>query len=575
MSPTIPAERLAVTTLFTSSVETYARPPSRCWYGGVAHGTMRMTKHYTFEKTRQRYVFQIRVPSALRAAFDNRTTIRVALGRVPEATARSLAEGLRQAWEAKFDAARARMSRSRTNSAKTVALPLEGDITLRAAATWRLIQYGHYKDTLGRLRSADDCAWDHALADSEQSLTAARRRLLRGEGTLAIEAIADIDSRYRVRLHHSQQGFEGFTELINAAGVQMAESWAAVLRGEMTLDALRPSDAVLLPLLQFFGTPASALVPAWRQRLELVGKGVRPKTLAKYEAIVADLDAILGEVPVEMLDPAHIRALGDRWRGRKNDPATVLGKLTTLISLIRPIAPAAAELIRSQVPRTHLRRVRRLPFTKMQLATLRGAVTQSARCTTDDIMLLDLMMLTGARLSELLQSRAEHVRPTDDGWLLEIGGHPDDQVKTGTSRRTLPVTTAHIPPLAHWLAVRSKADGLIFEHAKPDKYGHYGNVESKRLNGIIRTLYSDRRLVLESTRNTVARTLRCEEVDPRVRRGLLGHADIDIHERHYDPVGLITPEDLVPAATVLAAFAGEVIGLATPPRAESRTAACS
>lgn len=532
---------------------------------------MGQIKNVTFEKSRQRYVFQVRVPSDLKAEFGNRSLIRVALGRIAQSEASALASDLRATWEQHFETARRRAGPLPVpHRSLTVSLPLDSDMAARAVATWRLIEFAHLRETLVALRQSDELVWSNALLDAEKALPAARRRLLRGDTEAAVRAIAEIESRYSVSLQHSASQFADFTERLNADGVQWALAWVEVLRGERRLDTLKPSDEALLPLVRFFGTPVSALIPAWLRRLALIGKAVRPKTQAKYEAIAADLGSVLGEVPVERIDSGHIAGLGKLWRARLNGSSTVADKFTTLISLIRPMAQGAAELIRSQIPRTHLGRVKRIPFTKMQLAELRLAVEGSGYCTADDLILLDLMMLTGARLGELLQLHPADVRPDSRGWVLEIGGHRDAAVKTDTSRRTLPVDTGHSPRLAQWLAERREAKGLVFADAKADKFGHYGNQESKRLNAIIRKLYPDSRLVLESVRNTVARTLRAEQVDPRVRRGLLGHANIDIHERHYDPEGLLTTEDFLPAAVVLADLARQVMSIASAWRAGDR-----
>lgn len=527
--------------------------------------------HCTYEKSRKRYVFQIRVPKALQPAFDGRTTIRVAIGRVPEATARARADELHRTWAAAFDAARIRMRKG--SQTLVVTMPLEDDIAQRAAATWRLIRYMQCKENLETLRSADDLAWDAAIAEAERVLAAARRDLVRGTDARANAALSEIEKSYGVKFRYTAVTLRAFAERINGGSVELAQAWIAVLKGELPLDTLRPADNALLPLTQFFGTHASALLPAWQARLALIGKAARPKTLAKYSSITADLCAVLADVPVEMLTPAHISALGARWRDAANGPTTVVAKLTTLISLIKPIAPAAAALIQAQLPRTRLDRVRRLAFSSSQLVTLRAAVAESTRCTVDDIILLDLMTLTGARLGELLQLRTEDVRRFDDGWVLTIGNGADVMVKTPESYRALPLITRDFPALSEWLAERSGAEGRLFVDAKPDKYGHFGGAESKRLNGVIRSLYPDRRLVLESVRNTVARALRCKEVEPRVRRALLGHADLDIHERHYDPAGLLTVDDFMPAARALAEFAREVLDTATPLRAEACAAA--
>src|SRR5690606_35640162 len=153
----------------------------------------------------------------------------------------------------------------------------------------------------------------------------------------------------------------------------------------------------------------------------------------------------------------------------------------------------------------------------------------------DDAMLVDLMTLTGARLGELMQTRVADVSWHDGLWHIKLGGHEDAVLKTITSHRTVPVRTAHTPELERWLTHRTctaASSVFLFAEARADSLGCFGGAESKRLNRVIRSIHNDKRIVLESIRNTVARTLRAEGVDPRVRRAMLGHADVDIHERH-------------------------------------------
>jgi integrase len=241
---------------------------------------------------------------------------------------------------------------------------------------------------------------------------------------------------------------------------------------------------------------------------------------------------------------------------------TIVDKLTTLISLLKPISPDAAACCRAMLPRTSLGRAKRLPLTVEQLCRVRELVAADVgRDDADDLMLLDLMTLTGARLGELMQLRASDVSKHDDMWHINIGG--DAMLKTDNAYRTLPVSTCHNPELERWLISRALGgvgESPLFVDARPDAFGHLGAAESKRLNRIIRTLYVDRRIVLESVRNTVARTMRAEGVDPRVRRAMLGHADLDIHETHYDPEGLMTVEDFMPVVPVLEALAARVRG---------------
>lgn len=524
---------------------------------------MGQTTHLTFEKNRQRYVFQIRVPKDVSSSFNGRSLVRVALGRINEAEATERAAKLAADWNEKFDKARRRRAPSRiAKNASSTVLVLNDELMERAVRTRRLVVLTRLHDTLAEIRRADDDAWDTAVDQAEMALKIARRTLTRGTTDEVSQVRQDIKAAFSIELDISGIDLNRFSELVNADAVALAKGWLDTLRGDATLDQLHPDKTALLPMTRFFGTPAESLLKAWCGRLELVGKSARLKTVAKYQAIVDDLQAILGETPIEAIRPDHVRELSEVWRARGNGTSTIADKWTIIISLIRPIASGAAELCRSMMPRTNLERTKRLPFTAAQLGKVRAAVVTDESTTEDDLMLCDLATLTGARLGEMLQLRTSDITREKDCWAIEIGGYVDAILKTVTSRRQVPVSTRRNPELEAWLKKRTagaKCDELLFADAKADKFGHFGAAESKRLNGVIRTLFKDKRLVLESIRNTVARTLRADGVDPRVRRGFLGHADLDIHEKHYDPEGLLTIDDLIPAVQALEGLAAKVL----------------
>lgn len=517
---------------------------------------MSRTKHLTYEKSRERFVFQIRVPLDVAQAFGGRTHIKVALGRIDEATAIAKAQQLREHWAKKFEAARCRRSRPilATSGHAKVSLTLDESLFQRTVATRRLITLDTLQQKLGALRQADDDAWDVAVREAEAWLKGARRRLVRGVTDDARQALEDIAASYGVMLKHNDCDFQAFAELINADTVALAAAWLAALNGEAGLEALHPQSCDLLPLTRFYGTPAAALVSAWQDRLKLVGKETRKKTVAKYTSIINDLAAVLGETPVEALSECQVAALMTLWQERGNGASTIVTKLSTVITLVALVSANAAARCRAMLPRTRIDRAKRLPLTAAQLQKVREAVVADEVTTDDDTMLVDLMMLTGARLGELMQLRVGDVTQHDGLWHLKIGGHADAVLKTVTSYRTVPVSTTQTPELERWLSLRTHTAApseFLFRDAQADGFGCFGGPESKRLNRVIRSLHDDRRIVLESIRNAVARTLRAEGVDPRVRRAMLGHADVDIHERHYDPEALMTVEDFLEVVPVL------------------------
>ena len=506
-------------------------------------------RYLTFEKSRQRYVFQMRVPQALRAAIDNRQLIRIALGRIDESEARVRADALARHWHAKFAKARA-AGRDRLNARAhtTVELELDEDIAQRALSTWQAMQVELMTQQLSRLRECDDAAWDSAQRDAADALRLAKHIARRGIETSATAAIAALSAQYAVVFRHARFEFDAFVPRFNATAVKLATVWCQVLEGDESLDAQRPDDQTLLPLTRLWGTRAKTLEALRAERLGSIGKPVRPKTAAKYQRIATGLDEVIGERPVECLRENDVQALLAKWRSAGNAPSTLVDKLTILAGLLDPIAPAVAELVRHARPRTAIARARRHPLSVEQLTALREAVALD-RTHADDARLVDLMILSGARLSEVLQLSALDVRVSDNDAVLRF--HDAHQLKGECAVREVPISLSGLPVLRNWLTERRFQGGPLFKEARPDAFGHYGNLESKRLNRILRTLTTDRRQVLQSTRNSAGQAMRRAGVDPRVRRRVLGHADLDIHEKHYDPGELLSVEDLMPAATAL------------------------
>lgn len=526
--------------------------------------SMSRTKNLTYDKSRKRYIFQIRVPLDLTTAFGGRTHIKAALGRIEGAAAVAKAQELSAHWTGKFESTRQQRTRpfQAIGNAK-VTLTLDDALFRRAVATRRSITLRGLQQKLSALRQGADDAWDVAVAEAQDWLKNSRRRLARGALDDAKQALEDIAANYGVLLTRKECDFEAFADLINADTVTLASAWLSALNGECGLDALCPKPSDLLPLTRFFGTPAASLISAWQDRLKLVGKETRPKTVAKYASIIEDLAIVIGEAPVEALNESQVKALMALWQERGNGSSTIVAKLTTVITLVAPVSADAAACCRSILPRTRIDRAKRLPLTAAQLHKVREAIVADEVTTDDDTMLVDLMMLTGARLGEMMQMRVGDVIQHDGLWHLKIGGHADAVLKTVTSYRTVPLSTTQTPELERWLSLRTHTAApseFLFGDAQADGFGCFGGPESKRLNRVIRSLHDDKRIVLESIRNTVARTLRAEGVDPRVRRAILGHTDVDIHERHYDPEALMTIEDFMEAVPVLEALAAKARG---------------
>ncbi|MDD5387894.1 MAG: tyrosine-type recombinase/integrase [Gallionellaceae bacterium] len=508
---------------------------------------MRHTSYITHEKKRSRYVFQIRIPAEVRSRFGNRTLIRIALGRVSAGEAQRQGAALAEEWQAKFQ--KARGIRIPVRQLEIITLKLDTDTQGRAAATWRAARISQLEERIGELRQLSEAEWEAELLAARNAFGLAKRACSRGSSSDAEQALDELSERFGVRFKAQVHEIAEWAEVFAAESVRFSGERMAVLEGEMPLNAIQVAPESLLPLVRFFGTRARELEQHRVMRLGSIGKLVRPKTHAKFVRIASQLDEIIGERPVECLKPQDVSQLLELWRKDGNATTTIVDKLSILVGLLQPISPAAAAICKKERPATNLNRARRHPLSPEQLASFRQYV-ETHKTHPNDARLLELMLLTGARLGEVLQLAASDIRRTDKGYVVSLW--EESALKTLASVRDLPIQVEGMPELKDWLEGRLEAQGPLFPDARADRHGHFGNAESKRLNKTLRkNVTANRRVVLQSTRNTVGRALRRADVDPRVRRRYLGHVDLDIHDRHYDPAELLGADDLMAVAPVL------------------------
>lgn len=512
---------------------------------------MRQARHITFEKERSRYIFQMRIPTAIRGKFGGRTTVRVALGNISEADALQQGAALTNKWQAKFG--RAQAIPQSANGQDVVTLELDTDTVARAVTTWRAWQVSILESRLVELRQLNDDGWDAEILLARRSLDIAKRASRRGSTEAAEAALDALGRHFAVRFKAEADEMTEWIEACNTESLRFAKDRIAVLEGDVSLGAFKAAPALMLPLVRFFGTRARELEDMRVTRLSSIGKPVRPKTHAKFERIAVQLGEVLGERPVECLRPQDVAQLLEIWQKHGNATTTIIDKLSILTGLLQPVSTAAAEVCIAARPATDISRARRYPLSAEQLADFRQYVEVQGR-HPDDARLLDVMLLTGARLGEVLQLNTSDIHPADSGYIVSL--RASLTLKTPSAVRDLPILVQGMPELETWLKVRLAQGGALFPDARADVYGHYGSAESKRLNRMLRKgVTTDRQIVLQSTRNTVGRALRRGGVDSRVRRRYLGHTDVDIHDKHYDPAELLGAEDLLVAAPVLNALA--------------------
>ena len=526
---------------------------------------MNTTKnHLTYEKARQRYVFQLRVPVNLRPSFEGRETIRKSLGSIPHEEAVARANELATHYLSEFD--RLRPAPADTPAARITVLDVTARTGHQLAATWQRRAINDLTAQLERLQSAPETDWETAISDGQAALKTAREELRRGNFLAFNDVLTTLQHQHGFVLNSDTAELAVASRQFNAVRVAYLASVLDVLAGTQGVDAVTPPRDTQLPLLCLWGTAAKDLPELWASRKRSIGQEPNLKTLDKYRLIAGDCDSILNGRPVEDLRDADLTAIKARWCAQDNGPSTVICKLDLLKQLVRLLGAneRLEACFQSGRPVGGKLKTKRLPFTRDQVCTWVNAVNADASLSEDDKMLVHLLLLTAARLEEMCQLTASDIATDQGHWHLRIASGQDTSTEAGiknpASARRLMIPMGVLPRLDTWLSEHVTAGGSIFPDLTEDKYGCLGTAVSKRLNRRLRKLLGpDRRLVLLSSRPTGNRVMRRAGVDPRVRYRQLGHADQGIHDRHYDAAEHFDDEDLLPAAAIMAEWLASCI----------------
>lgn len=416
------------------------------------------------------------------------------------------------------------------------------------------------------MKNAPAEQWDAAIASLEQEVVESREAMRRQDYSLFKATLATMQADFNFCLVGTEADIERVARTWYAARRNFAQSAISVLDGVKTLDDLFPDITTGLPLAMLWGTRPTALPELWAKKKASIGVAADAKTLDKYRGIAEDLEAAIPGRPAESITHPDLENLKQLWLERGNKPPTISDKLSILQTMMRPLQNqnAIQQAFDAAKVAGFVKRAKRLPFTKEQVRIFVRAIMQDGKLPDDDKFLLLILLLTGARLEEICQLVGADISSNGTNWTLRLafGEHTDTdaQLKNGASARQLTIPCGAIPMLDTWLSSRSAESGNIFPGLTPDKYGKLSGAVSKRLNRRLRQLVGqDRRIVLLSTRPTSGRVLRRANVDPRVRQRQLGHADVSIHDKHYDPAEFFDDEDLIPAAQVLAGWVLECL----------------
>ncbi len=527
-----------------------------------------MPKYLTWEHKRRRWVFQIRIPVAVQPAFDGRTIIRKHLGDLPMPVAQARAQHLAShyqhlfaKWLAEHD------NHQSTVPVHTMVFVIDDNVIPRFVATWRLEQVHALNERLDTLCAAPVSDWVALESTLLTETGVAREALRRRTSDYFDDVRRSIEKTYRIRLHGDTVAFLALRQALNAERVRVLEESLEVVRGTKSVASLYPDRESLLPLRELWGDPPSRLLDHWVARTRHVGASVNPRTHDKYRSIIRDLDLILIRRPVQSLDRNDVEALTTLWASRNNGDKTIFDKLHILRSLLVPFSSneRIVQLFSTVMAPRPPAQVKRIPFTANQLRKLLVELRARGTDKRDDLVLVMLIFLLAARIEEVYQLVGTDLTPVYNGWLVRIADHDQTgagsaRLKNATSARHLPLHSRDIPILERWLAERAASGGALFRHQSKNRYGIRSAAASKRLNRVIHRLFpDDKRLVLQSLRSTANRVMRQANVDPRIRRRFLGHADDDIHQRHYDPGELLDADDLESGSIALTTFLLDVL----------------
>lgn len=439
------------------------------------------------------------------------------------------------------------------------------------------------RDALSRLaecdtaiKSSDDATLDGLVDTLQQKTRSIRSQTRRGDDADARAMLTNAEFRHQFTLvANSTEQQRAIIDVVNRVRSKAVAGWIAVLEGTSTIaDEMPPPEHGLL-LQSLTGNSPEQCLEHWAG---VKGGARNLKTYDKFKGIADDLAAILDGQSVEALTRDHVQLYADYLRGTGNALNTIHGKLGIWATLlananISPDTRKSLSDIRPPKARARQHSAPRKPFEMDQLGAILEAFFTDTSLPPDDRVVVALQALSGARLEEICSLTGPQINWNGRYWVIDfveadvprktartkVPPKKAEALKCLDSVRAVPVVVSSIAGLHERLVtLKSQAGpGRLFSHLTTNCYGAYSGAIGKRLNKRIdRVLGDDRRLVLESLRNTAAPAMRRAGVDGDERRMFMGHAPIDIHARHYD---LPTTRDLVTAAQAVSHMVAQAL----------------
>ena len=447
------------------------------------------------------------------------------------------------------------------------------DIAKRLAATIKyelLLQFDQRIRVPELLHEPEWGALSAACAEFAREL---QRRVARMDGQFAAAARTAAEAAYGCRFAIG----DGETELqlvraVNLALQQTAALWVEILDGTTTIDNAAPTERELLPLTCLGGATPHACFDAW------FGATTRQYSATmKFLGVARELAQVLGGQRVEFMQPAHVRNYVQRLVDKARNPNTIANKIGVICTLLRDydIPAETRKELGKRRPKQGVQdvfRTRRRELTLGELAKLLGDVFDDRSLRPDDRVVVALHALTGTRIEEVCSLDSEDLTWDGASWTMHIRLSPAELaalakwmpagktipgVKTLESLRSIPLYVDAIPGLHERLLQLRSTAGPLFKHLWPTAAGVRSSAVSKRINRRIKALFGAKcGIVFESVRNTAGPNLRRAGVDWDQRRVFLGHAPVDVHDRHYDK---LTVDDLKAAGRAVGAMVRQAL----------------
>lgn len=274
------------------------------------------------------------------------------------------------------------------------------------------------------------------------------------------------------------------------------------------------------------------------------------RTLNDVQVTLHDFERVVGAKSADLIERGDVVRYRDELIGRGLRPKTVDKKITFLCAIFN-VGINNGKLDRNPAQRIPIPKGeshRRLPFDIDDLRKIFGSSiytegrSLSRRVGAASQWIPLLALYQGCRVEELAQLLVTDIQEIDGFWCLVIDDHPGQngerkRLKNSASRRRLPLHPKVIDAgfLRYVDQVRAEDHTRLFPDLRPDRFGKYSSAFSKAFMQFLRSDLGikDRRKVFHSFRHTFRDACREAGLDEEISDALMGHSDCGRMGRRY------------------------------------------